>query len=100
MKDTGSPVAYVLTIKKLDLWKQMANKGEKTGVGIAQWAAYHSERNFRDAFKFAPERWMGDPAYKDDLRDVVQGFSFGPRNCLGRRYVTSAISFPGTHSCE
>lgn len=73
--------------------KQMANQREKTGVGIAQWAALHSESNFCDPFKFAPERWMGDPAYQHDIRDAMQGFSLGPRNCLGRRYVNTAVTF-------
>ncbi|KAH8896097.1 cytochrome P450 [Thozetella sp. PMI_491] len=37
----------------------------------------------RNPDKFAPERWLGDPEYKDDQRDAHQLFSLGPRNCLG-----------------
>ncbi|KAJ8126041.1 hypothetical protein O1611_g7597 [Lasiodiplodia mahajangana] len=32
---------------------------------------------------FVPERWLGDPAYKDDSRSAHQPFSVGTRNCLG-----------------
>ncbi|KAF2970121.1 hypothetical protein GQX73_g3426 [Xylaria multiplex] len=37
----------------------------------------------RDPDKFVPERWLGDPVYKDDNRDAHQPFSAGTRNCLG-----------------
>jgi hypothetical protein len=37
----------------------------------------------RNPEKFAPERWLGDPDYKDDRRDAHQPFSVGTRNCLG-----------------
>jgi cytochrome P450 len=56
-----------------------------TGVSVCQWASYRSERNFKDANHFHPERWLGhDPQYANDQRDVFQPFSFGPRNCIGR----------------
>ncbi|GAB1313326.1 hypothetical protein MFIFM68171_03536 [Madurella fahalii] len=55
-----------------------------TSVGVPQWASYQSERNFRDAQKFVPERWLGDPKYAHDARGVLQPFSVGPRNCIGR----------------
>lgn len=32
---------------------------------------------------FVPERWLGDPEYKDDNRSAHQPFSVGTRNCLG-----------------
>lgn len=64
----------------------------QTSVGVAQWASYQSERNFCDADKFVPERWLGDPKYAHDVRDVLQPFSVGPRNCIGKKYVIS--SFP------
>ncbi|KAK3984527.1 cytochrome P450 [Cladorrhinum sp. PSN332] len=53
-------------------------------VGVPQWASYQSERNFRNPNKFAPERWLGDPEYENDVRGVLQPFSVGPRNCIGR----------------
>ncbi|KAI0100353.1 cytochrome P450 [Nemania sp. FL0031] len=54
-----------------------------TRVSVHPTAAYLSPANFRDAHEFVPERWLGDPKYKDDVREAHQPFSFGPRNCLG-----------------
>ncbi|AEO60272.1 hypothetical protein MYCTH_2129362 [Thermothelomyces thermophilus ATCC 42464] len=54
-----------------------------TTVSIPHLAAYHSETNFRNADKFVPERWLGDPEYAHDARGVLQPFSVGPRNCIG-----------------
>jgi cytochrome P450 len=57
-------------------------------VGIPHIAAYHSTTNFRDADKFVPERWIPGAAgnrYESDNKAVFQPFSFGPRNCLGKR---------------
>ncbi|KAI0436295.1 cytochrome P450 [Xylaria telfairii] len=54
-----------------------------THVSVHQFATYHSPDNFRDPDKFAPERWLGDPTYKDDNRNAHQPFSVGTRNCLG-----------------
>jgi cytochrome P450 len=59
-----------------------------TTVGVNYYAAFHSPHNFHQPDKFAPERWLPeDPnhaPYIDDDLDVVQPFSFGPRNCLGK----------------
>ena len=54
-----------------------------TLVCVHQWSAYHSPKNFRDPDKFVPERWLGDPRYEDDRRQVVHPFGMGPRNCIG-----------------
>ncbi|KAI0466298.1 cytochrome P450 [Xylaria cf. heliscus] len=56
---------------------------EGTRVSVHQFSTYHSPDNFRDPDKFVPERWLGDPAYKDDNRNAHQPFSVGTRNCLG-----------------
>jgi len=55
-------------------------------VYVTQWAAYRSSRNFADPDKFVPERWLKNPPerYKNDRRKVLQPFSVGPRNCIGR----------------
>lgn len=53
-------------------------------------AAYWSPTNFHDAAAFRPERWLPEstrnpssPFYNDN-RAVLQPFSVGPRNCIGR----------------
>ncbi|OKL59686.1 hypothetical protein UA08_05017 [Talaromyces atroroseus] len=57
---------------------------EGTIVSVSHYAAYHSERNFKDPDAFVPERWMGDEAYANDNKTACQPFSLGPRGCLGR----------------
>ncbi|KAI1178461.1 cytochrome P450 [Nemania sp. FL0916] len=57
---------------------------EGTIVSVIQWAANHDEKYWTEPHTFAPERWLGDPKYKDDQTDVMQSFSVGPRNCIGR----------------
>jgi cytochrome P450 len=53
-------------------------------VGIAQYPANMSSRNFTNSDTFAPERWLGDKQYENDGWHAVQAFSVGPRNCLGQ----------------
>ncbi|KAL8724561.1 MAG: hypothetical protein Q9166_007883, partial [cf. Caloplaca sp. 2 TL-2023] len=55
-----------------------------TRVMINQWAAYQSALNFASPNEFVPERWLGDPRFVDDRKDVFQPFSVGPRNCIGK----------------
>ncbi|KAI2785510.1 cytochrome P450 [Daldinia loculata] len=57
---------------------------EGTVVSVFQWAVNYDPRFWKNPFKFAPERWLGDPEYKDDQQDAMQPFSTGPRNCIGR----------------
>ena len=52
-------------------------------VSVSQWSANRASSHFRDSYQFIPERWLGDPKYKDDKRKAVQPFSVGPRNCIG-----------------
>lgn len=60
---------------------------EGTTVSIHQWASYTSQHNFTDPYKFDPERWLKNPPakYANDKMKVFQPFSFGPRNCIGRK---------------
>ncbi|RKL18921.1 hypothetical protein BFJ70_g14135 [Fusarium oxysporum] len=53
---------------------------------FSSFAAYRSPRRFKDPDSFVPERWMGEERYISDNRECVQPFSFGPRNCLGKKY--------------
>ncbi|KAI2643135.1 putative cytochrome P450 monooxygenase [Xylaria nigripes] len=55
-----------------------------TIVSVFQWAVNHDENLWTEPGKFAPERWLNDPKYKNDQLDAMQPFSVGPRNCIGR----------------
>jgi cytochrome P450 len=62
----------------------------QTIVSVHQSGAYRSASNFHLPNNFIPERWLPDaknkpssPFYHDN-RAVVQPFSVGPRNCIGR----------------
>ncbi|KAF3064163.1 Isotrichodermin C-15 hydroxylase [Daldinia childiae] len=57
---------------------------EGTVVSVFQYAVNYDPRFWKNPFKFAPERWLDDPEYKDDQQDAMQPFSTGPRNCIGR----------------
>ncbi|KAK7703314.1 hypothetical protein SLS57_010963 [Botryosphaeria dothidea] len=62
---------------------------EITRLAVVSWAAFRSSKNFKDPELFLPERWMLDePGFEKyhsfDKREVVQPFSYGPRNCLGK----------------
>jgi cytochrome P450 len=47
-----------------------------------------------------PERWLGDPEYAHDVRGVLQPFSVGPRNCIGRKYVSAPLPFALTFGVQ
>ncbi|RFU29708.1 hypothetical protein B7463_g6647, partial [Scytalidium lignicola] len=55
-----------------------------TSVGVNHYAAYHSPLNFSRPEEFIPERFIDVAAFSDDRREVLQPFSVGPRNCIGR----------------
>lgn len=56
-----------------------------TSVYVSQHATNHSTRNFKNQELFVPDRWLGAVEYQDDNRDAINPFSFGPRNCLGKK---------------
>ncbi|KAI0443926.1 cytochrome P450 [Xylaria telfairii] len=57
---------------------------EGTILSVIQWAVNHDSNHWNEPYKFAPERWLGDPKYQTDKLDAMQSFSVGPRNCIGR----------------
>ncbi|GAB1217298.1 hypothetical protein ATERTT37_006536 [Aspergillus terreus] len=57
-----------------------------TSVAVHHLAAYHSPLNFEQPADFIPERFIDTSAFQDQ-RDVLQPFSVGPRNCIGKKYV-------------
>lgn len=54
-------------------------------VSMAQWPAYHSAQNFSDPEAFKPERYLEPEKFPNDNFDVLQPFSTGPRNCIGKK---------------
>ncbi|KAI1830212.1 hypothetical protein DTO006G1_8639 [Penicillium roqueforti] len=62
-----------------------------TFVSIHQWALYRREEYFKDPNTYHPERFLGDPSFADDRREVLQPFHTGPRNCLGRNLAYSEM---------
>ena len=56
-----------------------------TGVQFNQYAANMSRLNFSDPRVFKPERWLGNPKFASDKLEVVQPFSIGARNCIGKK---------------
>lgn len=66
-----------------------------TTVSVHPYAITHQHENFYRAEDFLPERWLpGElhgtedlPAdlFVDDRKHVSQPFSYGPRNCIGKR---------------
>ncbi|KAF1847911.1 benzoate 4-monooxygenase cytochrome P450 [Cucurbitaria berberidis CBS 394.84] len=62
-----------------------------THLGITQYPAYRSSRNFKDPNTYAPQRFLGDGDYADDKRSVIQPFSVGPRNCIGQNLAWAEI---------
>lgn len=47
-----------------------------------------SPKVFKDPLSFIPERWTGDERFANDERSALQPFSVGPRDCLGKKYVS------------
>jgi cytochrome P450 len=56
-------------------------------VGVPQAAAYASAVNFTEPESFIPERMLHDhdSKYDQDRKAVLQPFSAGPRNCIGKK---------------
>jgi cytochrome P450 len=62
-----------------------------TFIGIPQYSAYRSSRNFANPDKYAPERFLGNEEYSQDKRSIIQPFSVGPRNCIGQNMARAVI---------
>lgn len=52
--------------------------------GVHHLSTYLDPDHFKDPTSFRPERWLGDPKYKDDNLDSVEPFHVGPRGCIGK----------------
>ena len=74
-----------------------------TTVGVNHYSAYRHPDNFHRANEFLPERWLPEhlqekrsssssaSPFAADNRDVMQPFSFGPRNCLGKNIARAEM---------
>ncbi|KAJ5292005.1 hypothetical protein N7478_001256 [Penicillium angulare] len=68
-----------------------------TRLSVHHSAAYWSPINFHEPQSFIPERWLpnvkNDPSspFFSDRRDVMQPFSVGPRNCIGKNLAYAEI---------
>lgn len=54
-----------------------------TWVSVALLAAYRSPKYWKRPEEFIPERWLGDPEFDSDNRQIWAPFSIGPRKCIG-----------------
>ncbi|CCU82987.1 benzoate 4-monooxygenase cytochrome P450 [Blumeria hordei DH14] len=68
---------------------------ENTTVSIALIPASTSPDFWTDADEFVPERWCKEERcpekYRNDNRKVMQPFSIGPRNCIGKNLAKLEI---------
>ncbi|KAJ0295616.1 hypothetical protein Brms1b_013766, partial [Colletotrichum noveboracense] len=56
-----------------------------TSIDVWHYAIFRDPRNFDLPDSFIPERWLGDKRFVNDNKDALQPFSFGPRNCIGKK---------------
>lgn len=56
-------------------------------VCCQQWVSYHYPANFARPHEFIPERWLETETgeFANDKREILQPFSYGPRNCIGKK---------------
>ncbi|OLN87387.1 Isotrichodermin C-15 hydroxylase 21 [Colletotrichum chlorophyti] len=62
-----------------------------TTISIWHWPMYHNEKYFAKPFEFHPERWMGDPEFKNDQTEAFKPFHTGPRSCIGLNLAYAEI---------
>ncbi|KAK5049089.1 hypothetical protein LTR84_005512 [Exophiala bonariae] len=55
-----------------------------TMASVHQLAANTYSECWVGSTSFIPERWLGDPKFEHDERDILQPFNVGPRDCIGR----------------
>jgi cytochrome P450 len=62
-----------------------------TVISLSQFIAYHYPPFWTKPEEFHPERFLGAEEFKNDNFDVMQPFSMGPRNCIGRNLAYSEM---------
>ncbi|KAK1236910.1 hypothetical protein MKX08_007858 [Trichoderma sp. CBMAI-0020] len=58
-----------------------------TNIEIWFWTAFHFPEYWTRAEEFIPERWLGDPEFENDRREIFTPFSVGPRGCIAKKLV-------------
>lgn len=58
-------------------------------VSVAQLPMYLSARNFSEPLSFQPERFLQPERYPDDKPGAIQPFGIGPRDCVGKKWVST-----------
>ena len=62
-----------------------------TTISLPQYIAHHYPPYWTKAEEFHPERFLGAEEFKNDNFEVMQPFSVGPRNCIGRNLAYSEM---------
>jgi hypothetical protein len=73
----------------------VTNPKPQTRIGVWHWAMFRNANNFLLPNSFIPERWLGDKRFVNDNKQSFQPFSYGPRNCIGKKYVIHFSSLQG-----
>ncbi|MCJ1270923.1 hypothetical protein MMC22_010820 [Lobaria immixta] len=65
-----------------------------TGGGVvaghfvpANKVAYAATSNFQNPKSFDPSRWLGNPFYASDRKDIFKPFVLGPRSCIAKQFA-------------
>ncbi|KAK6539139.1 hypothetical protein TWF694_009384 [Orbilia ellipsospora] len=68
-----------------------------THVSVATYALHRDPARFYESEKFLPERWLASSiedsssVFKDDVRNAVQAFGLGKRQCLGMQLAYAEL---------
>ncbi|KAK5990624.1 Cytochrome P450 monooxygenase lnbC [Cladobotryum mycophilum] len=62
-----------------------------TWISVANLATCRTSSHWKDADRFIPERWLGDPEFASDNRDTSVPYSIGVRNCVGMSHANSQL---------
>ncbi len=61
----------------------------------------YSTENWEAPMEFKPERFLEGSKNTHDKVEAMQPFSLGPRNCIGRKYVTACpLSLLAFRACR
>ncbi|PTB65098.1 cytochrome P450 [Trichoderma citrinoviride] len=55
-----------------------------TNIDIWYWTMFHYPDFWTQPEDFIPERWLGDPRFANDQKQIFTPFSVGPRVCIGK----------------